>query len=282
VARFINRYPSVGGERLKLLHHARYELGRFFATRRGWLAMLGLLLVWGLLLATVLRPAVAVFNSADASGLLELLLQQFGAQDAMGNVPTELTLYRWIALYLLPLFALIVAADAFASDRQRGTLRFITLHSERAPLFFGRVLGQIILQGFIVFVTLTSVVALTFYYKPSEARGYGVHLAPVAIEVFVALLPYAALMALMSVVAKSARQATLYAVGLWVGVSIATAFIANRFGPVPLLDWLLPGSQISAELLLHGWDALQFAAISLVHTAVLLVIGWWCLDRVDV
>ena len=48
-------------------------------------------------------------------------------------------------------------------------------------------------------------------------------------------------MAVVSVLAKSARQATMYAVIAWILVSITIGVVQSRFGAVPVLDWVLPG-----------------------------------------
>ena len=103
----------------------------------------------------------------------------------------------------------------------------------------------------------------------------------VFVNLLLVLMPYIALMALLSVIARSARQATLYAIVAWIVISIAIGVIQNRYGPLPMLDWVLPGSQIGNLLRLDGWDTLSLAPIPLLHTAVLLFAGWLAMRRID-
>ena len=56
------------------------------------------------------------------------------------------------ALYLFPMFSILIAADQFSSDKTRGTLRFLTIRTSRDSLLFGRFLGQILIQGLLILI----------------------------------------------------------------------------------------------------------------------------------
>ena len=122
---------------------------------------------------------------------------------------------------------------------------------------------------------------LVGYYSADKLADAMQSVPVVFVNLLLVLMPYVALMALLSVVARSARQATLYAIVAWTVISIAIAFIQNRYGPMPLLDWILPGSQIGNLLRLDGWDTLSLAPVPLLHTVILLAAGWFAMRRVD-
>ena len=92
-----------------------------------------------------------------------------------------------------------------------------------------------------VIVTLGSVLVVAALNSPERWPAVVPLIGPVVLNQFVVLLPYVALMACMSVLARSARQATIYAVIAWILVSLASGLVQDRFGPLPWIDWLLPG-----------------------------------------
>jgi hypothetical protein len=101
----------------------------------------------------------------------------------------------------------------------------------------------------------------------------------VLLNIFIVLLPYTAVMALFSLYAKSARQATILAVLLWALVSICIAVINSQFPSVDFLQWALPGSQIISMMNTHGTAALLFAPIPLLQTLIILFIGRLYMQR---
>jgi len=95
----------------------------------------------------------------------------------------------------------------------------------------------------------------------------------IIVNLMLVLAPYIALMALVSVLASTARQATLYAMVIWLVVSFLVSYLKSVFPDVSLLNWALPGSQISELRSLSDWQTLSLAPIPIVHTVVLLVVG---------
>ena len=97
----------------------------------------------------------------------------------------------------------------------------------------------------------------------------------------IVLLPYVALMALVSVLAKSARQATLYAIILWIVVWFVSRLLMQQLPGLDFLNWVMPSSQLPVLLRTVGWDALQFAPIPILQAVVLLFAGWMLMQRRD-
>jgi preprotein translocase subunit SecG len=88
-------------------------------------------------------------------------------------------------------------------------------------------------------------------------------------------------MAVVSILARSARQATLYAMIIWVALSLLFSFLRNHFREAQLLDWALPGSQVSSLRWLTGWETLALAPVPIVHTVLFLAIGAVLMQRRD-
>jgi len=258
---------------MRILVLAQDEVLRLLSTRRGLIALVGFLLIWVAVLRYGILPAAALFGDAQLSGLVEYVLSWLGMEDVRNWPTPELAVYWVITLYLLPFFAFMASADQTASDRSRGTLRYLVLRCSRLEIFLGRFLGQCIIMLLVVFVTLSSVLLVVMLYSP-ENFALAIAKAPlITLNLLIVVAPYVALMALVSVLARSARQATLYAFIIWISVSLLVGYLQSKFGPLLLLDWALPGSQIGQLLRLSNWSMLSLAIIPIVHTALFLGIG---------
>lgn len=258
---------------MRIIVLAQDEILRLLSTRRGIISLVGFLLVWIAVLNYVVLPAAAFFAGADKSGLTQVLLPRLGLE-AWKQWPTpELAVYWVISLYLLPFYALLASADQTASDRSRGTLRYLVLRCSRLEIFMGRFLGQWIILAAVVLLTLASVLLVISMNTPDLLAESLLRSPVILVNLVLVVLPYLALMAWVSVMARSARQATLYATIIWIAGSLLVGYLQGRFGPLAVLDWALPGSQISQLVRLSDWQTLSFAAIPLVHTMLFLVIG---------
>lgn len=266
---------------MKLLLIARQELEKVFATRRGWVSLIGFCLIWVFAVLGLIRLISNKVRETQTEEIIGSALEQFNMK-ALGQWPTpELGLYWAIALYLLPLFALIICADQIAGDKTRRTLRYLSLRVNREQIFFGRFLGQLFLQLLLVLATLGSVLGLIAWTDSSQL-AVALEIAPMLfVNLSLVLLPYVALMAFASVIAKSAWQATILAIIAWIVFSIIINVVQVNWGPFNWLNWIVPGSQISSLLALSGWKTLELAHIPVVHTVVLLLLGWWAMRRVS-
>jgi ABC-type transport system involved in multi-copper enzyme maturation permease subunit len=266
---------------MKMLIVARDEVTRLLSTRRGLLSLLGFALLWLAVLNYGILPAASFFNGANESGLSELLLPRLGLSAWQLWPAPELAVYWVVSLYLLPFLAILTAADQTASDRHRGTLRYLVLRCSRLQLYLGRFLGQCVILGLVILITLASVIGIMAFNAAEQLPGVIARSPVVIVNLMLTLLPYIALMALVSAMARSARQATLYAMIIWISVSLLIAYLQSRFGSLALLDWVLPGSQIKSLLRMADWQTLQLAPIPLLHTVVLLLIGAIIMQRRD-
>ncbi len=258
------------------------EWARLFLAKRGWLAIVAFSLVWIVFLMYVIAPAARYLSSPEMGGLIDLILGRMGSRTLSEWQSAEMGLYWMFSLFLLPFFTMVSAADQFASDKARGTMRFLVLRASRTQIFFGRFIGQYLIQLFVILITFVSVIALIAYNAPENVAAAMQEAPVVLVNLALVLLPYVALMALLSVFAKTARQATLLAIVGWIMLWFFISYIQSKFGPFPFLDWVLPGSQLTSLVRLAGWDTLSLAPIPVAHTVVLIVIGWFAMQRSDI
>lgn len=266
---------------MAVIHIAVNEWARLFLSKHGWLAMTAFGLIWALFLLYVIAPAARFIVTGEAGFLLSLLKDQVGVSAFNSWQSVEVGLYWAFALYLLPFFTMISSADQIASDKSRGTLRFFALRTSRSALLFGRFIGQYLIQLFIIFITLVSVLALIAYHSTDSLTIALPEVPIVFVNLALVLMPFVAMMALVSVVAQSAKQAVLFAIVGWIALWIILGYVQNNFGPIDILDWVLPGAQRRGLITSSGWETLNFASIPIVHTVVLLGLAWIAMKRSD-
>lgn len=266
---------------MKVLILAQDEVLRLFSTRRGLISLFGFCLVWVVVLIYGILPVVRFLNGAAESGLLDVILPRIGVDTLQLWPSPELSVYWFVSLSLLPILSLLISADQTASDRARGTLRYLVMRSNRLEIFFGRFFGQLFIMLSVVFATLVSVLVVIAFNSAEQLQLALLSVPAIIVNLVLVLAPFIALMAMVSVIAKSARQATMFAVILWILASLILFLLNSNFPNVSVLQWALPGSQISDLYLLAEWDTLALAPIPLIHTLVLLAIGAFIMKRRD-
>lgn len=258
---------------MKMLLLAQDEILRLLSTVRGIVAIGGFALLWFAILSYGILPAAAMVQDVRVSGLVAVLLSWPGLENVRNWPTPELAVYWVVTLYILPFFALMASADQTASDRSRGTLRYLVLRCSRADIFLGRFLGQCAIVLLVVLATLASVLLVIALYSPDELTNALAKTPLIVVNLMFVVAPYVALMALVSVLASSARQATLYAFILWVSMSLLVGYLQARFGTLTILEWALPGSQIRHLLELSDWGTLSYVLVPVIHTVLFLGIG---------
>ena len=245
------------------------------------MSILAFALVWSLLLYYIIYRASLILTNPQQSGLVQVLLEFVGLQRMTAWPVPEMAVYWYLGLLIMPFFCLTLTADQTASDRARGTLRFILLRATRWQLFFGRFLGQMWVQALLILATTASVLVITAMRSSADLAGWTQEGIAVVVNLFIVLLPYTALMAVVSVMARSARQATTYAVILWIVFWFLARYLLAKFPDMTALEWILPGAQLKAQMRSVGWDAFALAPIPLLQMAVLLLVGWLLVRRID-
>ncbi|MGB1310314.1 MAG: ABC transporter permease subunit [Leucothrix sp.] len=250
-------------------------------TRRGLLSLLAFSLVWFLVLRYAIYGAAQFFMADAPGGLLVSFFNSTIINNLMSWQVPELAVFWLISLYLLPIFCILLTADQTASDRARGTLRLLHLRASRDGIFIGRFLGQMLVLAMLILLALLTTVILV-WVRDSAVLVPALHLSIILfINLLLVLLPYTALMAWVSSMARSARQATLYAIIVWIVCSLVTGWLSSRFPGLWGLDKVLPGAQVSGLLQLSGWNTLSLAYLPIIQTAILLMLGRLMMQRSD-
>jgi ABC-type transport system involved in multi-copper enzyme maturation permease subunit len=252
---------------------AMFELRKFLFNTRGIIALVAFGLVWGVLLLYPIQSASAMLLQPNVKDIIDSL---FGANtlNVLFEWPVaEMAVFWCFALYLFPLFSILIAADQFSSDKTRGTLRFLTIRTSRDSLLFGRFLGQILIQGLLILLTIIATVALALSRDSQLFLSALTSGALVGLNLIIVILPYTAVMTLLSLYARTARQAMVFATILWTVISITIVVLANQSSLLAQLQWVLPGAQLSDMLNTNGLNSLVYAPIPLLQTAVALLLG---------
>ncbi|SQH76391.1 conserved membrane protein of unknown function, might belong to ABC transporter [Shewanella benthica] len=253
---------------------AKFELKKLLFNPKGLVALTAFALVWMLILLYPIRGASDILLSADFRQLIAGIFGESSVDRLFQWQVAEMAIFWVAALYLFPMFSIFVSADQFASDKSRGSFRFLILRTGRDSLFFGRFIGHMLIQSLLLMLTVAATILLALSRESSlllPALGSGLM---VFINIFIILLPYTALMALLSLYANSARQATIYAILLWAVSAIVIAIVNTQLPAIgELLSWILPGAQLSMMINTQGIASLIYAPIPLIQAGVLLFLG---------
>ncbi|MCZ4336500.1 ABC transporter permease subunit [Shewanella colwelliana] len=260
---------------------AKFELKKILFNTRGLVALAAFALVWFLILWYPVKQASIYLFSPDFKQFLAAIFGESSVSELFSWPVAEMAIVWIAALYLFPLFSISVSADQFASDRARGTFRFLTLRASRDTLFFGRFLGYMLIQAILLLFTLGATLILVAFRDASLLLPAISSSLFIFINIMIVLLPFTATMAILSLYANSAMRATIYAILLWAGFSIVSA-ILNYYLPGldSAMQWVLPGAQLSMMINTSGLGSLAFAPIPLIQAAVLLLVGRTYMARI--
>ena len=160
---------------------AKYELTKRFTNKSGMISLIAFMLIWAILLLYPIKSASEFIMQPNFKDFTEALFGP-GSLRHLFEWPVEEFAVFWLAaLYLFPMFSIFIAADQFSSDKQRGSLRFLTLRVSRSSLFFGRFLGQMFIQLMLIILTLLATIALAL------SRDISL-LLPSIVSIFIALI----------------------------------------------------------------------------------------------
>ena len=210
----------------------------------------------------------SIFNSRLIDSLLNWQVAEFSA-------------FWVIALYLFPMLCLTLAADQTSSDRARGTLRLLSLHTTRSSIFFGRFLGLMIIQALLLALAIFATFILAVIRDPALVTPAIQTAVMVFVNLILLIAAYTAAMAVISLFTTSARQATIWAIILWIVIGIAIFWLSKYFPQAEQLKWALPGAHIKSLLHHNNWQSLQLAIVPLLQTGTLLLVGYVVMKRRD-
>jgi ABC-type transport system involved in multi-copper enzyme maturation permease subunit len=252
---------------------ARFEIFRLFGSPRGWFALAAFAVIWFFMLRYPIFEASSALQQADTQVMLSQVFGMIGLYKLMAWPLPELIAYWLISLVLLPLAVVVASADQTCSDRSRGTLRFLTLRTSRDSIFFGRFLGQWLVQVLLIVISLLATLGMALWRQHSLSLAALEAALIMGINLVIVLAPFTALMALCSVLVRSSRLAICLAIvggGVLIGV---ISWAGWYFPDVLRLLQYAPGAQLPTLLASQGWATLQEATLPLIQTVVLLTLG---------
>ena len=194
------------------------------------------------------------------------------------NIP-EFGVYWRVALIIFPILSVIITADQTCSDRERGTLRFLALRLSRNELFFGRFIGAMVMQVILILATLSTTLGLAIYRDGSLFAEALNNYFAITINLILVLLPFTAMMAALSISVKSVRQSTTWAILIWTCLAGIVGALSSYIPALSVLQFLIPGYQMTELAQLSEWQPLQLAYIPLAQAIILLVVGSWIMSR---
>ncbi|CAH9060607.1 hypothetical protein CWC14_12615 [Pseudoalteromonas sp. S3260] len=256
----------------RLTQIAGFELIRMFLTKRGLIALAAFALVWLVILRYPIGQAVGIISSPDFEQIARDISGSIGLNKLLDWPEAEFAMYWLIALYSFPVFSLFICSDQTVGDRERGTLRFLSLRSTRFEILFGRFLGQLAVLTCLVGITLVATLAVLGFRDPSLLAGGVGRAVSIFLILIVTFAPFVALMSLINTFASSSRLSIVLAILYFTAGGIIVGLLEWQIPALSVLDYLFPGVQI--ELLAgQNLPLLSALAIPLVQTAVLLVVA---------
>jgi ABC-type transport system involved in multi-copper enzyme maturation permease subunit len=243
-----------------------------FLTKRGLIALAAFALVWLVILRYPIGQAVGIISSPDFEQIARDISGSIGLNKLLDWPEAEFAMYWLIALYSFPVFSLFICSDQTVGDRERGTLRFLSLRSTRFEILFGRFLGQLAVLTCLVGITLVATLAVLGFRDPSLLAGGVGRAVSIFLILIVTFAPFVALMSLINTFASSSRLSIVLAILYFTAGGIIVGLLEWQIPALSVLDYLFPGVQI--ELLAgQNLPLLSALAIPLVQTAVLLVVA---------
>ncbi|MGI2260774.1 ABC transporter permease subunit [Shewanella sp. GXUN23E] len=251
---------------------AGFELKKTFSGTRGLIGLGAFLLIW---LVLLIYPIGSAAHWLSQPGFVDMVRAfSDGQADIIlsWQVP-ELAMFWVFALYLFPLSVLTVSADMFATDRQMGTLRFVLQRASRQEIFWGRLLGHLLLQATLILLAMMATLLMASLRDNSNLLSGLTEALWVFPALVINVLPYLALMAVLSVVCRSARTSIIWAVIILTLGGLLIQLTMHQFGTIPLLADAIPGSQLSAMINTKGIGVMSQALTPVVQSIILLVAG---------
>lgn len=261
---------------------ASQELAASFASKRGLFVTGIFILIWSFLLFYPIRLSAEAMHNPDIGSLMVSLLSLVGLEPLKNWLLAEFAIYWVVALFLFPTFSLLIAADQMISERNRGGLRFLTIRCSRGQIFFGRFIGHLLIQGILLVITL-AITYLLLLINNSENWLSGLQLLPLMfLNIMVAVLPFVALMSLLSILMNSVRMASLMAIVILALGSFIINYLAGYIPFLSLLNTWIPGVQLVHMAQSTPSIALMSLWIPLMQTVGFLLIGYGIFRRQEI
>lgn len=254
----------------RLANIAAFELVRLFLTKRGLLAVVAFSVCWFLILRYPIGQSVSLMSSVEFAGFVEGAFGAIGLSQLLTWPEAELAVYWLVALYSFPAFCLFLCGDQTVGDRERGTLRFLSLRATRTEILLGRFFGQVMILAVLLLLTTIATLAMLTYRDPALFASGLTRCFELFGFLIIAVMPFVALMSCFNTFASSARLAFVFAILFFTGGKIIVALLAWQIPALDVLGFIFPGYQLDQ---MAGQNAGPMLSIGLplLQTTVLLI-----------
>lgn len=252
---------------------SRFELVRLFQTPRGLMSIAAFAIIWYFILRYPILKAsqfIAIPGFKDSVGDM---FGQVGLRNLLEWPVAEFAVFWIFSLFLFPILTLMITADQTSSDRSRGTLRFLTLRTSRDSIFFGRFLGQLMIQALLISGLLSATFIMAIWNNHGNWLPAMNSAVTMGVNLMIVILPFTAMMALFSATVRSSRLAVIIAIICW-GVTLGLInYLTYKWSFFEPLIYIVPGQQLPDLIQSNNWETLKHAWLPLVQTVAFLAIG---------
>ncbi len=193
-----------------------------------------------------------------------------------------ISIFFVVTAFAIPFSAMIASLDQNATDIGNRGIRFYLVRARRGQLFWGRFLGNVLFFGA---ACLVVAVTGTVFALALDAHHGALEIVAAGVWVFGALwlaaLPWIALMAFCGNITGNPLLAATLGFGVYLGVALIGGFGGWLVEGLKVLRYLLP-APLRYQLLTGGVSGgLLAAAATLGYAAVFAWAGWFSLRRRD-
>ncbi|WP_462158149.1 ABC transporter permease [Pseudoalteromonas sp. GB56] len=263
---------------LRIVQLMKFELARHFLTKKAWLALLAFALVWLMIYRYGVYEAVNILEKPEFEQFILSVFGNFGMQSLLHWPDAEMAVYSLIASVAFPPFVIYLCSDQFVSDRERGTLRFLSLRATRLEIVLGRFLGHCLSTAVLIAISLVGVIILVALRDISIVPTALGHAMTYELLLLVNLMPFIALMSLLNTVAKSSRMALIYTILLYTIGMIIVTLLQVKLGLPLFFDYLFPGEPIDQIVTLRP-DVASAIVWPIIQSALFLGLGFYKFQR---
>jgi ABC-type transport system involved in multi-copper enzyme maturation permease subunit len=252
---------------------AKFELVRLFQTPRGLMSIAAFAIVWYFILKEAVHPGAQFVSMPFVKEPMTEVLPQLGLSNLLEWPVVEFVVFWLFALFLFPMFTVMITADQTSSDRSRGTLRFLTLRTSRDSIFFGRFIGQLIIQALLIIGVMTATLAMSVWNNADNfAPGLNSALI-MGVNLLIVVLPFTAMMAFFSALVKSSRLAIILAIIACGATSGLVGYLIYKMPSLNFLTYIIPGNQLFELVQSNDWETLNHSLVPFAQAAVFLFLG---------
>lgn len=241
-------------------------------TKRGLLSVGAFLICWLLILRYPIAESGTLLSSPEFASFFDSVFGAIGLSKLLTWTESELAVYWLIALYSFPSFCLFVCSDQIVGDKQRGTLRFLSLRASRSEILFGRFLGQVLILAIFIVLTLAATLAVLSFREPALFAAALSRSFLLFAYLLISVMPFIALMSFFNTFANTARSAVVFAILFFAGGGIIVGLLTWQIPALEPINLVFPGYQLD-QMAGQNAGTLLGVVLPLGQTFVLLLLA---------